>query len=258
MKNLKKIIIYLGIMAVAASATVVWAGQNGLSHGGLHDPVQSGVQAKAKNMPAAQDVMPGMKQEGETGAMGGMAHGATMQGGMAHGAMMQGGMMQGGMMQGCMMQSAMNEHMRQNKAFSDKEFLSAMIPHHEAAVDMANAVLKNGRDAQVKKWAEAVIADQEAEIKQMREWLASMGGNDAAAAEKMDKSMRAMMDMKMNADPDVNFVSMMIGHHAGAVEMAVSAAISSERAEIVSFARNIVHAQLDEIIAYRNWLKAKG
>lgn len=59
---------------------------------------------------------------------------------------------------------------------ADVDFIRGMIPHHQGAVDNARIVLKYGTDPDVRKFAEGVIAAQEAEIKWMNDWLAKNGG----------------------------------------------------------------------------------
>ena len=70
--------------------------------------------------------------------------------------------------------------MRQDMAITftgnaDVDFVKGMIPHHQAAVDMAKVVLAFGKDPEVKKVAEGVIKAQDAEIAWMKEWLKKQG-----------------------------------------------------------------------------------
>ena len=58
---------------------------------------------------------------------------------------------------------------------ADADFLLMMIPHHQSAVDMSRALLKETDDPEVEAMAQAVIATQEAEIASMRSMLERMG-----------------------------------------------------------------------------------
>lgn len=53
----------------------------------------------------------------------------------------------------------------------DKDFVNAMIPHHNGAVEMAKVELQYGRDQKLKAMAQKMIDDQNREIAEMKAWL---------------------------------------------------------------------------------------
>lgn len=56
------------------------------------------------------------------------------------------------------------------------DFAAMMIPHHQAAIDMAKAYLASSeKDAELMKLSQEIIAAQEREIAFLRKWLAAPG-----------------------------------------------------------------------------------
>jgi uncharacterized protein (DUF305 family) len=90
----------------------------------------------------------------------------TMMGGQGE---MMDGMMggQGGMMSGDMMG---------NQEQMDRLFLEMMIPHHEAAISMAEQALDESQRPEIRGLAEAIISSQTAEIAEMRGYLRDFFG----------------------------------------------------------------------------------
>ncbi|HWK95345.1 MAG TPA: DUF305 domain-containing protein [Pseudolabrys sp.] len=58
----------------------------------------------------------------------------------------------------------------------DKDFIIMMKPHHQAAVEMAKAYLKYGKDSMLTKMANDIIASQNDEIAAMDKWMKEKGG----------------------------------------------------------------------------------
>jgi uncharacterized protein (DUF305 family) len=66
----------------------------------------------------------------------------------------------------------------------DEEFVRLMIPHHQAALDMAKTQLLCGKDPQIRRLSQEILTDQESEIQLMELWLK----NHATATPKPDIS----------------------------------------------------------------------
>src|SRR5215468_3050107 len=50
----------------------------------------------------------------------------------------------------------------------DADFVAMMVPHHQGAIDMALAVLRHGRNPQLRRLAQEIIVTQQQEIAVMR------------------------------------------------------------------------------------------
>ena len=160
----------------------------------------------------------------------------------------------------------------------DQQFIDMMVPHHLSAVEMAKIAVDRGEHPELKALAANIVAAQESEIAQMREWRKDWFGSaqtppiDAMpllpGMQMEDHSMGEMemggtMDMTTdietlrNAQPfDKAFLEAMIPHHESAITAAQLAQRSATKAEIKELAAAIVGAQQAEIARMRAWLDA--
>ena len=54
---------------------------------------------------------------------------------------------------------------------NDADFVRLVLPHHQAAIDMAKTQLAYGQDPQMRRLAQEIIIDQQSEIELMQLWL---------------------------------------------------------------------------------------
>ncbi|HEY1800533.1 MAG TPA: DUF305 domain-containing protein [Terriglobales bacterium] len=54
---------------------------------------------------------------------------------------------------------------------NDADFIGLMLPHHQAALDMAKVELVYGKDPQIRRLAQEIVTDQQSEIELMELWL---------------------------------------------------------------------------------------
>ena len=175
MKMIKTIAAAFALAALTATASQAAeskAGGCGCCKGeaaskGASAPMKMGCMGGAakKDGKAGKGCMAGMGDM----AMSQKASDDTMMAGMDH------SKMDGSKMEG-MDHSKMDMSGGGNKAAAsgnpDVDFAKGMIPHHQSAVDMAKELLKTGKDPEMKKLAEDIIAGQEKEIKVLNDWIA--------------------------------------------------------------------------------------
>lgn len=54
---------------------------------------------------------------------------------------------------------------------TDADFAALMLPHHQAAIEMAKSELLYGKDPQMRRLAQEIITDQQSEMQLMQLWL---------------------------------------------------------------------------------------
>ena len=80
-------------------------------------------------------------------------------------------MMNGSMMGATMMNGAQMRQMMGANADFDRMFVQMMIPHHEAAIAMAQQALTQADHPEIKTLAQGIITTQRAEISEMQGYL---------------------------------------------------------------------------------------
>ena len=142
----------------------------------------------------------------------------------------------------------------------DLQFIDTMTAHHKEAVTMAKMVDSRTQNADLKKFAAQIIADQEKEIGQMKSWRDNWYAGKPSAMNMEMPGMADSMNMDMpkltnskDKEFDLAFVAMMTTHHAGAVTMAKEALAKAEHAEIKTLSNQIIKAQEAEIKMMADW-----
>ena len=157
--------------------------------------------------------------------------------------------------------SSMAEGMTTTATSGDVEFAQMMIPHHEQAVEMADLALANDTASpEVKALAGQIKAAQDPEIQTMQGWLSQWGASQSSGS--MDHGSGGMMsddDMSslMGASgPEFNqmWLTMMIEHHEGAVEMAQDVLATTSNPEVEKLATAVVEGQEKEITTMKGML----
>jgi uncharacterized protein (DUF305 family) len=72
---------------------------------------------------------------------------------------------------------------------ADLDFVNLMLPHHQAAIDMARTQLMYGKDPQMRRLAQEIVTDQQSEIELMQLWLKQRALNPAKADHTLTPSL---------------------------------------------------------------------
>lgn len=145
----------------------------------------------------------------------------------------------------------------------DVSFAQDMIPHHQQAIQMSRMAAGQASSAEVKDLAARIEKAQEPEIETMSGWLESWGEDVPSSMPGMDHGMEdsgssdmpGMMDTEnmdelMDASGkgfDTMFLTMMVEHHEGAVEMATTEKDKGRYGPAKKLADDIITAQNAEI-----------
>ncbi|MFG3131838.1 DUF305 domain-containing protein [Streptomyces tendae] len=151
----------------------------------------------------------------------------------------------------------------------DVAFAQGMIPHHRQALEMARLAPDRSASSEAEDLAARIEKAQDPEITTMTGWLTAWGeevpepmaGMDHSAHSGMpgmmgDEDMAKLKDASGRAF-DTMFLTMMVEHHEGAVEMAATEQAEGRYAPAKALADDIVTAQNAEITEMNKLLGKK-
>lgn len=155
---------------------------------------------------------------------------------------------------GCVSGISSNPSAEQSTEFSmnDIMFAQMMIPHHEQAVELAAIAETNTSNPEILALASRIKNAQQPEIDQMKAWLdASGSGLDMGHNMNMpgivsDEDMTVIRAAR-DAGFDALFLTHMIAHHEGAIDMVNDLLSDTTNAEAKALGAAIITAQTSEI-----------
>ncbi|MER6974519.1 DUF305 domain-containing protein [Nocardioides sp. NPDC057767] len=154
---------------------------------------------------------------------------------------------------------------------ADVTFAQQMIPHHQQAIEMAEIAETRAESQEVKDLAADIEAAQGPEIETMTGWLESWGEDvpdegmpgmdhgDMSSDEMtgmMSEEDMTELENASGAEFDQMFITMMIEHHEGAIEMAQTEQADGEFPDAKAMAADIETAQTEEIKTMQALLKS--
>ena len=139
-------------------------------------------------------------------------------------------------------------------AHFEVKFMTDMIDHHGMAIMMAEACVEKAVHAELRSLCQNIIAAQSQEIERMQSWLQSWYG--ISYEPEMDKTngqMKKLMSMS-GAMFEIEFMQMMIRHHAKAVKEGEKCLQKAYHPELRQLCSNIIVTQTAEIQQMQSWL----
>lgn len=160
-----------------------------------------------------------------------------------------------GMMDGGMMGDSEN-----SSGFSSQDIMFAqmMIPHHQQAVDMSTLAETQTTNPELLALAKQIKDAQAPEIEQMTAWINGEGasmdmGHDMGMGGMLSDEDMAALSNATGADFDRLYLTGMIAHHEGAIQMA-RMITDSNNAEAKELGEAIVTGQTAEIAKMKEML----
>lgn len=148
---------------------------------------------------------------------------------------------------------------------ADVEFMQGMIAHHAQAIHMSRMAEKHGANPRVLRLAIKIDQSQIAEIRLMQQWLEHYGqmAPDTSSwrtmqmAGMLTEAQLAELDAATGVAFDRAFLTLMIQHHEGALQMVkdlFKTPGAGQEVDVNVFANDVVSVQTAEIGIMRQLL----
>ena len=152
-----------------------------------------------------------------------------------------------------------------NYTVADVEFMQGMIAHHAQAIFMSRMAESHRANPRLLKLATKIDQSQVAEIRIMQGWLLDNGQTAPDTSSWRTMTMAGMLtpeqlktlDAATGVDFDRAFLTMMIQHHEGALQMVKDLFAkpgAGQEIDVNVFANDVVTVQTAEIGAMRQML----
>lgn len=149
---------------------------------------------------------------------------------------------------------------------ADVTFAQLMIAHHQQAIEMADLAADRAGSAEVRDLATRIEDAQGPELATMTGWLDEWGASATAGSDDGGHVMDDMPGSMSGADMDRlmglsggefdrEFLTMMISHHQGAVDMATTEQADGSNPDATTLAGQIITDQTAQIAEMRSLLR---
>ena len=106
-------------------------------------------------------------------------------------------------------------NMREQMTF-DRRYIDMMVPHHQAAVEMAEIALERSKRPEIRELAQNIIRSQSEEIAQMKAWRKAWYGSDRtpplSQMPMIMEGMQMMNDVPMDMQGDLEVLKRFPGY----------------------------------------------
>ncbi|MGY1593577.1 DUF305 domain-containing protein [Geodermatophilus sp. SYSU D00708] len=153
-------------------------------------------------------------------------------------------------------------------------FLAEIIPHHRAAIEMAQLELERGASPDIRTHADNIVANQQHQIDQFTRWLDEWYGltPEAAMAQAPEEARQEMALLEQETQQmvdelagvpageefDVAFVRMMVPHHQAGIVEFLEPQARAVHAELRVAATSGITTQEMQVADFLTWLSGRA